>query len=322
LAIVAMGAAAGTAAPVFKVSFRVTGVTKSRPPNVVEIRLAAAGDLSFDEAPSSGKEAETRSVSAKVAIEFDILTPHPRTEEVTLTATPNTQALYTQQESYSGGISYESLTLSDLRVAASTAPCAKVGARGNLYAIRGFKTNAGAYTAGVDGCGSFRQHGVQAPNSRVHVRFTPQCLRTPAGLDGKPLCGSAQPDLITIAVNGAVRGMSLATGALTCTGAGFSEGTSCYVYAKPGSTVPATATIDHALPSQWGWKILWQPYGGEQSFPCPTTATSCTSSIAVPDLGGTVQNYITVPGGYRAASLYVVACKTGEVPYPGHPCPF
>lgn len=129
------------------------------------------------------------------------------------------------------------------------------------------------------------------------------------------------PTEIMIKVNGAIRGASIATGALSCTGAGFSEGTSCYVYAKPGSTIPATATINRPLPAGWSWKIDWQPYGGSQSFPCSSSPTTCTASITVADLGGMIQNYVTTPSGWVAAALNVVACKTGETPYPGHPCP-
>ena len=47
----------------------------------------------------------------------------------------------------------------------------------------------------------------------------------------------------------------------------------------------------------------------------------CNASITVPDLGGTIHSHLTNPRGYNDASMYVVACKSGETPY-GHPCPF
>jgi len=140
--------------------------------------------------------------------------------------------------------------------------------------------------------------------------------KPPSPTSGQP------PTLITVQANGAVRGTNISTGALTCTGSGFSEGTSCYVYAKPGSTITATATIDRLLPAAWSWKINWEPYGGSQSSPCSPSQTACTASIMVPDLGGTVSNYIARPGGWTSAAMYVVACKTGETPYAGYPCPF
>jgi len=131
-----------------------------------------------------------------------------------------------------------------------------------------------------------------------------------------------QPDLIAIKVNGETSGVSISTGALTCSGAGFGEGTSCYVYAQPGSSTQAEATIDRTLPSGWTWSIDWEPYGGSKTFNCTSTQTDCVADITVPDLGGTVAVRIATPNGGAAAAMYVVACKHGETPYPGHPCPY
>jgi hypothetical protein len=43
-------------------------------------------------------------------------------------------------------------------------------------------------------------NGSSAPNSRVHVSFSPKCPRTVAAV-GQPLCGSPQPTKLTLSVN-------------------------------------------------------------------------------------------------------------------------
>jgi hypothetical protein len=306
---------------VFKVSFRVTAVGKSRPPNIIETRVAAAGTLSFTSAPLADQSARADSVSGKVVVEYDVLTPHPRTERLTVTFDTGS---FQQNEDGAGKVLSQAVHLAG-KVSASSAGAGylcPVGEESSFVAIR--KAGTATYVFSVGGECNLN-HGQSAAVSRssvVHASIHPTCLRTTSGLNGEPLCGGGPPTRITIQVNGAIRGVSLVTGAGTCTGAGFSEGTSCYVYAKPGSTVTATATTDKPLPAGWTWAIVWEPYGGSKTTKCANSPTTCTASIAVPDLGGTIHSHVTTTSGYNDSAMYVVACKTGETPYPGHPCTF
>jgi hypothetical protein len=199
-------------------------------------------------------------------------------------------------------------------------------------AIRGRRAGT-SVSRTVKTCPALREVGCFAfPSSRVPVTYYYQAflfktvgnpeLLVKSKVVTVKWVGDILPTETAIEVNGTIRGADLETGALTCTGTGFTEGTSCYVYAKPGSTVPAQATLDRLVPAGWKWSIVWEPYGGSQSFVCGATEKTCSASITIPDLGGTIHTHLTTPSGYHDAALYVVACKTGETPYPGHPCPF
>jgi hypothetical protein len=185
------GATAQTS-PVFKVSFHVTGVTKSRPPNVVEIRVAAKGTLLFDEVPNAGEAVYTTDdASVKVVVEYDVITPHPRTEQVTFGTPVSGEARYQQDETADGTVTSETLSV-PLLVDEGTLPCAqRPGSPGTLIAARNAARNTVAYALVLDECHvTTRQSATATRNGRVHVDFIPVCLRHTAGSGGKPLCGS------------------------------------------------------------------------------------------------------------------------------------
>ena len=134
---------------------------------------------------------------------------------------------------------------------------------------------------------------------------------------------SIQPREATIEAAGAVRGEDLDTGALTCKGAGYSQGTSCFVNVPEGAAVTLKATMDRPPLETWKWKIEWElSVGHDQVFACPQDAKICTKTVTVPMLPAPspiASAHIDTPHGSTGPSIYVVPCRPGDPPT-GHPC--
>src|SRR5436305_7236652 len=83
--IVLLGGASARPAEAFRVGFHVTAVSKTRPPNIVEIRVAGRGSLHFNTAPRADQRSPADGGTGVVVVDYDVLAPHPRTERVALT---------------------------------------------------------------------------------------------------------------------------------------------------------------------------------------------------------------------------------------------
>jgi hypothetical protein len=334
---------AAAQSPAYRVSFDVTGVSKSRPPNIVETRLAGRGVLSFDTSPpTTGDFVEANSASGKVVVEYDILSPHPRTEQVTFALSKSVKPVYGVSQASNGTRRNEAVHM-HLVVTASTSACAFVGETATLTVVRDYLHNKVGYNLSVGRCGTITVKSGTTRNSRIHVRFSGACLRPHAAALGKPICGagsttttttstrtttstttstsstSALPTRATIGTNGATRGETIATGALDCGGSGYPEGTSCFVNAVIGNSITLTATLDKPLPPGWSWKITW-PDDATTAKDCGAGGTSCTTSVTVTQVGGFAGAAVTTPNGTAALALTVQSCNPGETPN-GHPCP-
>jgi hypothetical protein len=67
-----------------RVDFSFSAVGGKRPPNILETRIVGKGRLDFSKSPLERLETCTSSASGKIVVEFDIVTPHPRTVRLTL----------------------------------------------------------------------------------------------------------------------------------------------------------------------------------------------------------------------------------------------
>jgi hypothetical protein len=189
--IAGAGAASG---PVFKVGFRVTAVGKSRPPNIVETRLAGKGTLLFDTVPDANANARTSSASGLVVVEYDVLTPAVpapvRTERLTLAID---EGVFYQGETASGNLIYQLVRVFGKVSASSSAACP---ARSEmiLEISRNVETNRSRYLLSLNECRIYHgQIAAIARNSPVQVSIIDSCLRPRsfAAVGGKPLCAAA-----------------------------------------------------------------------------------------------------------------------------------
>jgi hypothetical protein len=174
-------------------------------------------------------------------------------------------------------------------------------------------------------------------NSSVPVKEYFQAFLIDTGFDGRHYrtlvksavvtvnwVGDINPSEATIQANDAVRTENLTTGALTCTGSGYSQGTSCYVNVAQGSSVQLKASLDVVIPSNWKWTIIWElSVGNDQPFACPAQVKTCGEAVTEPTLPATspiALLHIDTPNGATGPGMYVVPCKPGEMTN-GHPCP-
>jgi hypothetical protein len=192
---------ARASSPVLAVGFRFTYVSTPRPPNLAEARIAGLGTLLFDkdvEGESHLAAVGSGVRSARVVVELDLLTPHPRTETLSLEVSKSKFDVY---ETKTGEVQKQGLTLL-LRVTKSTIektqnePGCPVGTIGAARVVH--TTNANYL--GLDVCGfTIRSPNPLAagPRSRLQVSITPKCLHQTAGPGG--LCGP--PTAVTLTVN-------------------------------------------------------------------------------------------------------------------------
>ena len=64
-----------------------TGVTGKRPPNIVEIRIAGKDRLTFTDSPVTSLRSRADAWSGLVVVEYDVLTPTPKTASITFGVT-------------------------------------------------------------------------------------------------------------------------------------------------------------------------------------------------------------------------------------------
>ena len=272
VAAVVAGAAAARSlsAPVYGVSFRATALGTAREPNIVRTKFATSGALSFDQSPLEGEpfSSAASAVTGQVVVQLDVLTPLPRTEQLTLAVTDGRSF---QLSGSSAGLLYL-----DVKVTASTTSshlsCA-VGETGLVAVGRNSKIKRTVVEIRLPGCGiDLGQRATTAPNSRVHVSFFPHCLRTTQAV-GQPLCGSPTPTTLTLTVNGKTD---------TATTAKPSNDDPNPLVVPYGTSLNITATANEPMPP--GWKIEVHHNGdvlsssGNYAAVCvvKTGASSCT----------------------------------------------
>lgn len=196
--VVGAASAHSQTSPVYRVSFRLTAVGKARPPDIVETRIAGSGRFLFDRSPVEGASFGGKaSATGTVVVEFDVLSPHPQTEQLRLAVI---KGLYHSDDT--GSREYASVTV---KVTASTTSghldC-PVGDVGEVGFLRYKTSRRTSVSISLPDCGIRQlQTATTARNSRVHVSFTAQCLRT-TSTAGQPLCGSPNPSKLTLTVNG------------------------------------------------------------------------------------------------------------------------
>lgn len=154
-----------------------------RPPNFVEVRVASKGRVSFDKSPLEGKDTFGHVDSGVVVVEYDVLTPHPKTATVTFRVT---HARYTQSDEATAIQLLLRVTNREDTIG-TTIHC-PLGTRGELV----FGEEQGGkvgYELVARPCGiDVYQPAVKvARNSRVHVTIDGKCLRTVSART--PICG-------------------------------------------------------------------------------------------------------------------------------------
>jgi len=176
-------APAGALSPVARVDLSFDAVGGKRPPNIVETRIAGEARLSFNSAPRDNSDEDADAASGKIVVEIDVLTPHPQTLRVVLKVTGGSY------ERKSSGDSQAQLLVSIVRAEDGDGDQLKgcpAASRG-LVTVRRTASRA-SYVLQLAACDlRFGQVASAGPNSRVHVSFSPKCLRSTAGR--KASCG-------------------------------------------------------------------------------------------------------------------------------------
>lgn len=170
------------AGPVMTVGWRLTAVGGKRPPNIVETRIAGKGTLQFDNSPVLGVSELADNETGRIVVEYDVLTPRPRTVQLTLKVT---RAFYLRSRGQEIFFLDVQVIRSDDGEGEQVETC-RVGAKGKLVlATSAIKSG---YRLDLSDCGI--AHGQQAANGKnspVQLTTSPKCLRGPAAR--KPLCG-------------------------------------------------------------------------------------------------------------------------------------
>jgi hypothetical protein len=283
VALLAGPASSRTAAsPVFRADWRVTGVTGKRPPNIVEIRLAGKGRYTFFRSPADVVEDADNS-SGVLVVEYDVLTPTPKTASLTFRVTSGRIALAALYPgAHPNDVVYASLKLVNRENTVGTVANCPLGTNGEFALFKGERQG---YQLVVHDCAiDVLQRANLGSNSRVHVTIDPKCLRTVAAR--KPLCGSkaATFKLVRTEVKNA------APGFLTIDPAGSAKYTS-----PPGGAVIKTSYL---------WKV---------------PSTLVTGSSAKVSVGITVS---IEPSQLLAQQITVIAPdfrKDVPVNFPDHP---
>jgi hypothetical protein len=165
-----------------------------------------------------------------------------------------------------------------VRIVKSNSTSCPVGRTGSIFLNRNHYRGGGHSSVSVFLCGqsdSFTNdlYAFSADDNAVRVvlvgsAFGSHPTSHPPTTPPPPKASPA-PTEATIEAGGAIRGENILTGALTCTGKGYSQGTSCCVNVAQNASVEVKATLDQPLPSGWHWQIRWMD-GAGQSFDCPT----------------------------------------------------
>lgn len=183
LALAGSGAAlspnATAATPAFRLDYSFSAVGGKRPPNIVGTRIAAKGRLDFNQSPEEGKARDSSVTTGTVVVELDILTPHPRTEQIRLSVE---EARYTPYINGAESVRFV------LEIVESTIPACREGLRATMHVARTATKNSIALALPLCGITFGQQAGTER-NSRVQVGFTGKCrARRPAAAGAKPLC--------------------------------------------------------------------------------------------------------------------------------------
>jgi hypothetical protein len=179
--------AAGAADPLYRVDFSFTAIGKERPPNIVESRRFGKGTLSFEEVPKEGSLTKADAASGRIVLVYEVLTPHPRTEQLTLKVIGGSYLIHKEVE----------LATISVEVTDSTSAACSEGANGLVRLAR-------AKLDVVDvalGCGIHEgQRATPGRKSPVRIHLEGACLRprTSAAV-GKPLCSGNTSDEVTLA---------------------------------------------------------------------------------------------------------------------------
>jgi hypothetical protein len=176
--------------PVMRVDYSFSGVGGKRPPNIVETRIVGKGQLFFTQSPREGKDARADVATGRIVVEYDILTPHPRTVRLTLRVT---HAYFVQRASGSMLASLVVRVVKSEDGEGGTIGSCPVGSEGAV-GVKASSEQVG-YSFSSSRCQlKHGQTATRGANSRVHMTLSPKCLaRTPAA--GKPLCskGTTKP---------------------------------------------------------------------------------------------------------------------------------
>ena len=303
------GGAAAQKSPVYRVSFRFTSVEQSRPPNIVETRIAGSGTLSFDHSPIEGDPFSASSVSAtgKVVVEWDVLSPSPETEQATFSVT---SGVYHDEP---GSFEVATVGLTVVSSTSSSYLTCKIGGTTNIATFRrSTATRRALVVMGLPDCGMKRAEGQSAAigrNSQVQVSFQGHCLRTTAAV-GQPTCGSPEPTTLTLTVNGR-------SGTATTAKPSFGFGQSPLVVPY-GTTLNIKVSANAPMPK--GWKIETRHNGdvlstGSGDYPVVCLVQSGASSCSVTrppptaaltgDVDDTVYAELLAPG-HLVRTVYIL----------------
>ena len=168
------------AGPVMTVDWRLTAVGGKRPPNIVATRIAGKGTLAFDESPVTGVTNFADDETGRVVVEYDVLTPRPRTVQLTLKVT---RAGYVRTTTESFFLDVEVIRSEDGE--GEEVETCKVGAKGRL--LMGRSATKSKYRLDLRDCRI--EHGQQATNGKsspVQLTTSPKCRRAQAPLLASP----------------------------------------------------------------------------------------------------------------------------------------
>jgi len=252
--------------------------------------MVGHGDLEFAEGTL-----DNAAGSGVVAIEFDVLTPHPRTEQVRLAVV-------------SGAYRAEPVMTATLavEVSSSTTGACAVGQTGKMLVQR--TATRAAVSIRINGCGINQgQVAGIGRNSRVQVSLFGQCL-APKGLlvraaADTPSCGT--DTTLTITLGGATETRDLKTGAPTPPVG--SAGASAHL--KSGPAYAGTTAVGGTLPAGYTVYVfyhsaIWQVLGPEGG---PFMVQEAAGFGASND----VEAWACVTGGTKGGSL-PTKCLYGE----------
>jgi hypothetical protein len=233
--------AAGGSSAAFSVGFRITAVSGPRFPLLLDVKVAAAGTLEFDQSPDSGASTAASLVrpGAKFVVERDSLSPHPHTDRFVMRIAT---ATYSQVNSAQRVPIRQAISLGGSVLMSNSRSCSP-GDTISLGAIKDVRRNVYLAHVTSDCIADVTVSGNASRRSRVQISFSPKCLAASAA-SANPLCGTPQPSQMTLTVNGTIAKATTASNSTHVTAPNVS----------PGSSLTIEGTLDEPLPA--GWKFV------------------------------------------------------------------
>jgi len=156
--------------------------------------------LSFDTSPIEGEPFDgfVRSATGKVVVEFDVLTPHPRTEQLQLAVVGGGYTTHVVS-AFGGSVQNPSDdAILSVKVTASTMSACAVGELGEVIVWREPVPLSARVEIDLRECGIRLGYVASlARISRVHVSFAGRCLRTTQAV-GQPSCGTSPAPVYSV----------------------------------------------------------------------------------------------------------------------------